>query len=106
IDKTGTFTLFDGRGLSALGRRPEDFVGRSALEFFASSYPEGVGRLQRALAGETVHWSGPVGERYYEVSLTPLRDADGEVQDVIGLALDLTERVRIETQLQVVISAI
>jgi PAS domain S-box-containing protein len=50
----------------------------------------------RALAGEevisTIHWEGTT----YDTRYSPLRDDDGEIQGVIVIGTDITERVRAE----------
>ena len=54
----------------------------------------------RALAGESVslrtEWAG----RWYEAHVEPYHDAEGRTTGVLGIALDVTDRRRAESELQ------
>ena len=69
-------------------------------EMFADRKP----RYDQALAGEVVHFEAervmPNGEhRYFTITHQPHRDSDGNIQGVITLGMDSTERRKIEEQL-------
>ena len=98
IDRDGTFTLSEGRGLVTLGLSPSEVVGRSAYELYHGS-PRIVANLQRALAGEEFVDVVEVGPLAFDTCYTPLRDDAGQVVGVIGVATDVTERRRLENQL-------
>ncbi|HXF51048.1 MAG TPA: diguanylate cyclase, partial [Dehalococcoidia bacterium] len=93
IDRDGTFTLSEGKGLEALGLRAGQVVGLSAFEVYRS-YPTIVGNLRRALAGEAVTDTVAVNGFYFETHYLPVRNSVGEVEEVIGVATDVTERMR------------
>jgi diguanylate cyclase (GGDEF)-like protein/PAS domain S-box-containing protein len=89
------------------GLKAEDVLGREALELFPHLREHGVDQLfRRALTGETVASaevpyripqtgrSGWVTARY-----SPHRDAQGNVQGVIGVVREVTDRKRIEKAL-------
>jgi diguanylate cyclase (GGDEF)-like protein/PAS domain S-box-containing protein len=89
------------------GLKAEDVMGREALELFPHLREHGVDQLlRRALTGETVASaeipyrvaqtgrSGWVTARY-----SPHRDAQGNVQGVIGVVREVTDRKRIEQEL-------
>ncbi|HTM00612.1 MAG TPA: PAS domain-containing protein [Candidatus Omnitrophota bacterium] len=99
VDREGRFTLSEGKGLEALGLAPGEVVGMSAFEIYRDS--PGIGAaIQRALAGATVTDSVELGTLAYDVYYVPLRDPDGSIQGVIGVATDITERRRAERALQ------
>jgi diguanylate cyclase (GGDEF)-like protein/PAS domain S-box-containing protein len=89
LDEHGTFTLSEGRGLSALGLEPGQVVGRNALEMYADS-PEVLDGLRRALAGEYAQLETRVAGRYYENHWQPLLDDQGNPRGVLGVSYDIT----------------
>lgn len=90
LDKDGQFVLSEGRGLEALGLKPGEVVGRSVFDVFADS-EQIVEEARRALKGEVVDSVTTVGEIVFEVRYTPVKDADGNVQTVTGVAHDITQ---------------
>ncbi len=98
-DAAGVFTLSEGKGLSALGLRPGEVVGRSVFEFYRD-YPDILARHRRALAGETFTSVGQVGPVALAVQYAPLRGAAGEITGMIGVGTDVTEQRRSEEALR------
>jgi len=99
VDRKGIFTLADGAGLSAMGFRPDELVGRSVFDV-ARERPEMQEHVNRALAGELVSETMTLGRLHWDMRYSPLKDADGEVLGVIGVATDVTERRRAEEELR------
>ena len=99
VDREGRFTLSEGRGLGSLGLTPGESVGQSVFELYAG-VPRIVENIQRALAGEEFTDVVDVGPIGFETRYTPMRDEQGEVAGVIGVASDITERRRLEIQLR------
>jgi PAS domain S-box-containing protein len=99
VDRDGTFTLSEGRGLEALGLVPGEVVGRSVFEVYREA-PEVIACVQRALHGDPFTAILPVGDLSFETHYNPIRDAEGRVAGVIGVAVDITERRRLEEQLR------
>jgi PAS domain S-box-containing protein len=99
LDRDGIFTLSEGRGLAVLGLRPGEVVGRSALELYRD-FPQVVAHLRRALAGETTRATLEVGPVTFDTAFTPLRDGDGAISGLVGVALDVTERRLAEEDLR------
>ena len=99
IDRDGTITLSEGRGLEALGLQPGQMVGQSVFEVY-QDLPEVIERARAALAGHastaTVEINGVVLEAHY----SPVRGTDGEIAGLIGVATDITERKRAEEALR------
>jgi signal transduction histidine kinase len=76
-------------------------VGRHISEVervFAVDRRSYAGAFELALAGETTAWVGSVGGATFECRLTPMRDPDGRVRGVIGVAIDVTEQRQAEEQ--------
>jgi PAS domain S-box-containing protein len=64
-----------------------------------------LGRYREAIrAGTTVGWEEvtpyPAGEKYGEVTVTPVLDADGVCRHLIGTVHDITERVQADAELR------
>ncbi|NJN17636.1 MAG: PAS domain S-box protein [Oscillochloris sp.] len=105
LDREGRHTDVYGRWLEKTGLTPAQFLGRSAREILG---PEAAAvhdeANARALAGEPVlyNWTvdAPDGKHYYQTSLAPLRDQNGQISGVIGLGRDLTAQYTAENSLR------
>jgi diguanylate cyclase (GGDEF)-like protein len=76
-----------------------DLLGRSAVEFPGdgnANHPF-VEACRRAVHGETAECDFPFRGRLYRACLEPrLDDADGSVIGIVGVAYDVTDRLRVE----------
>ncbi|MGH9508940.1 MAG: PAS domain-containing protein, partial [Terriglobales bacterium] len=90
-----------GSGLSGLDLAAADFMGRTLSDIFQTGDPRSMVTSAHldALTGEPVtyelEWSGS----WYHAHAEPLRDARGHVVGTLGLAIDITERKRLEESL-------
>ena len=85
---------WSGLSLPAEGQRWDDHGSHSAEHAVA------VSAHQRALAGEVVDYDDRHGDRIYESHVRPAHSTGGTVTGVIGFALDVTDRRRLELQLR------
>lgn len=99
LDKDGVFTLSEGRGLATLDLEPGEVVGLSVFDLYQDS-PEILKSVKRALKGEEVSVTVELSSLAFDTRYTPLRDEKGEVVGVLGVATDITERMRAEEQLR------
>jgi diguanylate cyclase (GGDEF)-like protein/PAS domain S-box-containing protein len=99
LDREGVFTLSEGLGLRTLGLQPGEVVGRSIFEVYRD-VPEILGHVRRALSGEEIYDTVAVGDLVFNAFYAPLRDGDGEVAGVIGVAGDVTRRKQAEDRLR------
>ncbi len=99
LDKEGLFTLVEGKGLEALGVRPAQLVGQSAFSVYAD-LPQALADLRRALAGESFSSTVEVFGFVFEAWYSPIREGNGPILGVIGVATDITERRRAEEALR------
>jgi PAS domain S-box-containing protein len=91
-----------GAGLNALGLKEREPVGMPLLEFFHTDdcdFPP-ITAHRAALAGESIACEISWKDRRFESHLQPLRDLEGVIHGVIGVALDITERERLTDQLR------
>jgi two-component system, cell cycle sensor histidine kinase and response regulator CckA len=99
LDPEGRFLLSEGLGLTGLGLRPGEAVGQSALELFQADH-EMVAQIRRALAGEASRQITEASGRNFDNFLTPVFDEQGRLESVIGIATDVTDRLRMEEALR------
>lgn len=88
-DTDARLTLSEGRGLERLGLKPGQLVGANFRELYKDS-PKVLDDIRRALSGESFFTINEDQGRVYHVWHTPLKDAEGNVREVLGLTLDVT----------------
>ncbi len=93
FDADGVFTLCEGRGLDALGKKPGESVGQSVFEMYKDN-PKLLDCCRRALKGETVTAIIPVGPLAFETRCVPQLDWGGRVTGVLAVATDVTDAYR------------
>jgi PAS domain S-box-containing protein len=101
-DNDMRFTSCLGAGLDHLGLRTNQLVGSTVYDYFRGDDPDfpPLAAHRKALAGESVTFELDWQKRGFEAHVQPLRDSDGQVTGVIGLALDITERKQLADQLR------
>ena len=95
LDPTGVFTLVEGKGLHSLGVRPGMLLGKSFFELLGD-VPQAVAGVRRALGGESVTARVELFGFEFEAQYSPVRERDGAISGVVGVATDITERRRAE----------
>jgi PAS domain S-box-containing protein len=66
-------------------------VGQSAFELYRD-VPEITRKLRTALKGTEVKYVVKVGDLWFETIVSPMKDRKGTVREVLGVAMDITER--------------
>ena len=90
-DRLGSITLMEGRGLANLPGKSVGSVGRPIFDFLAD-YPQLQQNIRRGLAGEEVISTVEFGGLSLDAHCAPLKDTDGKVIGMIGVAADTSER--------------
>lgn len=98
LDRDGRFMISEGSGLAVLGRTAGAVVGQSAFEVYAD-VPELLTDIRRTLSGESVDSIITVRGFVFDTRYRPLRDADGAIAGMVGVATDITDRRRAEAAL-------
>ncbi len=99
VDCNGVFTAAEGKGMSLVGLRPEEHVGRSIFELYGNVAAV-TDAARRALGGEAFTTIVELRMSTFEAHVTPIRDGDGEITGAIAVATDITARRRAEQEIQ------
>jgi two-component system, cell cycle sensor histidine kinase and response regulator CckA len=96
VDTDLRFTRSIGAGLAGLGLAQGEATGLTLYEYLQTDDPDNLNiRMHhRALEGLRAEYSDVVYGRHFDITLEPLRDRNGEIAGVIGLANDVTDRQR------------
>lgn len=94
-NEQGVITLFEGQLARQLTDEPQRIVGQSVTELFRQdpTLPQ-ISSLHRALQGERIHEIIELDGRpeVLEVWFVPVHGAQDAVAEIVGVALDVTER--------------
>jgi PAS domain S-box-containing protein len=96
-DPDGTITFSEGKGLESLGLKPGEAVGQSIQEMY-SDYPDVLRQFDRAVQGEEFSFTSEVQGVHWEGRYWPVFDGDGSVKSLIGVALNVSDRARLEKE--------
>ncbi|HKH84171.1 MAG TPA: PAS domain-containing protein [Gemmatimonadales bacterium] len=94
-----------GRWLERQDFSPADLIGKTIAEIVGpeAAQPHEAANLQ-ALNGETVTYEWVLktgdGTHHMQTTLSPLRDADGDVTGIVGVGRDVTQRIEAGRELQ------
>jgi PAS domain S-box-containing protein len=95
------YTSCIGKGLTALGIAPDEFIGHKIWDLAADdaeALPI-VTALQRALHGRPVTFEYGMRGRFYQAHAEPFRASDGRISGCVGVSLDITDRKQFEGRL-------
>ena len=101
-DVDGRYLVINAAGAGVHGRRVEDVIGRTDAEIAphdAVRRRESDVRVMTLNRGETYEVEpGVSGGRRYWVITVPFRGGDGTLLGILGIARDITDQRRLETQ--------
>jgi PAS domain S-box-containing protein len=98
IDLDEKFTLMTGRGATSVGLSAETAVGRTMAEVIQTPYD--FEPVRAALQGRPNISTSVIKGMAFETNRLPLRDNHGKITGMIGVGLDVTERVQAEDALR------
>lgn len=91
VNRDANYTLLEGTLMVRLGLKPDELIGQSAMDHPCYD-PDLPQHLARALRGEEfgadVEWKG----QSFHTRCAPIRGAAGQIEGVMGVATDITER--------------
>jgi PAS domain S-box-containing protein len=105
VDEYGTFLFMNGTAAQRLGGRTEDFAGKTMWDLFPRAVADlQAGDIQEVIrTGEgrnTVSLSYVGGEmRWYNTTIQPLRDSEGNVTAGLVIARDIHELKKAQDEL-------
>ncbi|WP_022665754.1 PAS domain S-box protein [Desulfospira joergensenii] len=99
LDENGIFTLSEGRELKTLGLKSGELVGLSALYLYKDK-PLIMEKIKKALKGQSCEYESEASGAIYHSFLTPFYNEDNRVGGVNGIAINVTEKKRVEAELR------
>lgn len=99
-DRNGWASHAEGGGLTRLGFEGGFPTGSLNIFDLFASQPEVAAKIRTTLEGKTAQTIGSFGGISYETWYVPSRDENGEIDGTIGLSVDVTERLKTETELR------
>jgi len=92
VDRGGIVTMCEGSALAGISRgTAKAVVGRSVFEVFAN-VPQVQALVRGALKGKSQAAIIEVEGRYFDTRVSPMRDAEGAVTEIVAIGTDVTER--------------
>ncbi len=99
LDHGGKCLLAEGKGLDKLGLTPESALGRDYADLINFD-ARAVAAYRRASSGKESTTEIKVGSTVFQHTMTPLYAANGKRDGIIGLSVDITDRVLAEQRLR------
>ena len=93
INKDGNFTVSEGKDLQTLGLAPGEVVGMSAYELY-KDHPTIIKAIKKALRGQHSREEIHVEDQFFDVYYSPYYDEQGNIPGIIGMGINVTERVQ------------
>jgi diguanylate cyclase (GGDEF)-like protein/PAS domain S-box-containing protein len=94
------YTLYEGKLADNLGRTTENMYGRNPLTGLPKEQIEHLSNYyEKAFKGEPCSYTNEDEGRIYHITLSPVL-RNGEVKEVIGSAIDITEQKEAEKQIK------
>jgi two-component system, sensor histidine kinase and response regulator len=102
VDCDLRFTEATGAGRRLLGEEDRDVLGVNLFAYFKTTDPsfEPIAAHRRALEGEATTYQTTWQGRTFQSHVEPLRDAEGSIRGVLGIAFDVTEHRKTESELR------
>jgi rsbT co-antagonist protein RsbR len=97
VDREGKFLFHDGKGLTAAGLKPNQFLGLNIFELYP---PDLVVSVKSAFAGRASKQESEAHGVHWQTWTIPLKGADGQTDTVVGLTLDVSNAVRTKLELE------
>jgi len=97
INTEGFVTICDGEGLKRLGLTSSDFVGKHYKAIFREAYYRQ--KIEDAMQGQEVKYQRTINENTFSIRLHPVTDDEGNIIQIIGISIDISDRVQMEHQL-------
>jgi len=98
--------FFGAREEEIIGKTDYDFVASESADFFRQHDKIAMDAGKPSINEELVTYADDGHEELLETIKTPMRDSEGQLVGVLGIARDITERKHIESKLRTLSQAI
>ncbi len=98
LDRDGLVTFCDGKTLDKLGMTPNQLEGISSFDALPDQ-PEAWAAIREALSGKPARVAIQLTDVHLDVRYSPIFDENGRPNGATGVAIDVTESHKLETQL-------
>lgn len=99
VDQNAVFTISDGLGLQLLNLKPGQVVGLSVFDVY-KDFPDILYNIQKGLEGESRLFVAKIGDAFFDTWLSPVFGFNGDVESLIGVAFDSTEKEKSKKELE------
>lgn len=98
LDENGKVVMINGKVLDYLELKKEDIIGKSVYDF-ECYFGKGNKYVEQALKGHDCEYEGCFRKYFFHVKYTSMRDTEGNLIGVVGLAIDITNRKIMEKKI-------
>lgn len=98
VERSGMFTLGEGRGLAALGLEAGKVEGNSIFEVF-EDHPHLIEIMRESLSGEEKHELVQIDHHWFDMRFSPVVLHDGSFDGMICVATDVTGEQNVRERL-------
>lgn len=101
-DRELRLTWWTGGAMRSIAADPADLIGIDLYTFRGTRDPSdpSIAAHEKALAGKASVYETPIGDAVFTAHTAPLYDVRGAVCGVIGVSIEITERVNAERELR------
>ncbi len=99
LDAETRFAMSVGQVMDRAGWKESDLLGQSAYDFFAEM-PDVLSAIRLSVSGQTARVVTEFRGTSLELQFTPIQDADGGIQSIIGVMRDVTDSILAQKQLE------
>jgi signal transduction histidine kinase/PAS domain-containing protein len=94
-DKSGNYTLSQGRALENVNLKQSELVGKNHFELYKDN-PPAIAAVKKALSGESFSEIVVADGRTYSSNYVPSRNSKGDVVGISVVSTDITETANLE----------
>ena len=104
INRDKEFVTVLGKGLEKIGKKSEDFTGKTVLEIFGNDGKTRDYHYQKALEGQHSFYNwiyeGHGETLHFESSISPIYDEHKEIVGAVGITRDVTEQQQKQNEIE------
>lgn len=99
VDEKGLLKLLEGKSLSLVGLQAGQGIGKPAADIFRNM-PQLADEIRKALNGEAFNSVVPIKDHVFDTRYVPIRDKNGQIAGMVGVATDITDHINAERALK------